>query len=85
MSRPAFFIGGSGSFDLWKSLLPPQTHELPMWYATYSYSMDLAPRKHGLPIWYAIYSYSMDLAPRKRGLALVGFGGNVIDQFKVMA
>ena len=56
-----------------------------MWYATYSYSMDLAPRKHGLPIWYAIYSYSMDLAPRKRGLALVGFGGNVIDQFKVMA
>jgi len=34
---------------------------------------------------YATYSYSMDLAPRKRGLALVGFGGNVIDQFKVTA
>lgn len=34
---------------------------------------------------YATYSHSMDLAPRKRGLALVGFGGNVIDQFKVMA
>ncbi|MEC7249594.1 MAG: hypothetical protein VXW10_00005, partial [Pseudomonadota bacterium] len=49
-SHPDFFIGGCGSFELWKSLLPPQTHELPMSYATYSYSMDLAPRKRGLAL-----------------------------------
>ncbi|MEC7560284.1 MAG: hypothetical protein VYD03_03370 [Pseudomonadota bacterium] len=65
--------------------LAPRKHGLPIWYAIYSYSMDLALRKHGLPMSYATYSYSMDLALRKRGLALVGFGGNVIDQFKVTA
>ena len=65
--------------------LAPRKHGLPMWCATYSYSLALAPRKHELPMSYGTDSYSLALAPRKRGLALVGFGGNVIDQFKVTA
>ena len=65
--------------------LAPRKHEFPMSYGTDSYSMALAPRKHEFPMSCATYSYSMALAPRKRGLALVGFGGNVIDQFKVTA